>query len=57
MLTWEQEKNWPAYEQAARDFGKLRMERRMASAAPSPAQIWSSAYASAPLPSQIPAQH
>ena len=30
MLTWEQEKNWPAYEQAARDFGKLRMERRMA---------------------------
>jgi len=30
VLTWEQEKNWPAYEQAARDFGKLRMERRMA---------------------------
>jgi zinc resistance-associated protein len=30
MLTPEQEKNWPAYEQAARDFGKLRMEHRMA---------------------------
>ena len=30
VLTWEQEKNWPAYEQAARDFGKLRMERRTA---------------------------
>ena len=30
MLTPEQEKNWPAYEQAARDFGKLRMECRIA---------------------------
>jgi zinc resistance-associated protein len=30
MLTAEQEKNWPAYEQAARDFGKARMERRTA---------------------------
>jgi zinc resistance-associated protein len=27
MLTPEQEKNWPAFEQAARDFGKLRMDR------------------------------
>jgi zinc resistance-associated protein len=26
-LTPEQEKNWPAFEQAARDYGKLRMER------------------------------
>ena len=26
-LTPEQEKNWPAFEQAARDFGKLRMDR------------------------------
>ena len=30
MLTPEQAKNWPAYEQAARDFGKLRIDRRMA---------------------------
>ena len=29
-LTPEQEKNWPAFEQAARDFGKVRMERRTA---------------------------
>ena len=27
MLTPEQEKNWPAFEQAARDYGKLRMDR------------------------------
>ena len=27
LLTPEQEKNWPAFEQAARDYGKLRMER------------------------------
>src|SRR5436309_9664936 len=27
VLTPEQEKNWPAFEQAARDLGKLRMER------------------------------
>ena len=27
MLTPEQEKNWPAFEQAARDLGKVRMER------------------------------
>jgi zinc resistance-associated protein len=26
-LTPEQEKNWPAFEQAARDFGKLRLDR------------------------------
>ena len=26
-LTPEQEKNWPAFETAARDFGKLRRER------------------------------
>ena len=29
-LTPEQEKNWPAFEQAARDFSKLRIEHRMA---------------------------
>src|SRR5712691_3498637 len=27
LLTAEQEKNWPAFEQAARDYGKLRMDR------------------------------
>ena len=27
VLTPEQEKNWPAFEQAARDLGKARMER------------------------------
>jgi hypothetical protein len=27
MLTPDQEKNWPAFEQAARDFGKLRADR------------------------------
>jgi zinc resistance-associated protein len=26
MLTPEQEKSWPAFEQAARDFGKLRLD-------------------------------
>src|ERR1700746_2257147 len=26
VLTPEQEKNWPAFEQAAREFGKLRIE-------------------------------
>ena len=26
-LTPEQEKNWPAFEQAARDYGKVRMDR------------------------------
>src|SRR6202049_1932060 len=30
VLTPEQEKNWPAFEQAARDFGKLRLERMSA---------------------------
>jgi zinc resistance-associated protein len=30
VLTPEQEKNWPAFEQAARDFGKLRLERMRA---------------------------
>jgi zinc resistance-associated protein len=29
-LTTEQEKNWPAFEQAAREFGKLRADRRAA---------------------------
>lgn len=29
-LTAEQEKNWPAFEQAAREVGKLRMERMTA---------------------------
>jgi zinc resistance-associated protein len=29
-LTPEQEKNWPAFEQAARDYGKLRLDRRNA---------------------------
>src|SRR6516165_5369232 len=27
QLTPEQEKNWPAFEQAARDYGKVRMDR------------------------------
>jgi zinc resistance-associated protein len=27
MLTPEQEKNWPAFEQAAREYGKMRAER------------------------------
>src|SRR5215468_2512635 len=27
LLTPEQEKNWPAFEQAARDYGKVRMDR------------------------------
>ncbi len=31
-LTAEQEKSWPAFEQAARDFTKLRIERRNAAA-------------------------
>jgi hypothetical protein len=30
MLTPEQARNWPAFEQAARDLAKLRLERRMA---------------------------
>jgi len=30
MLTPEQEKNWPVFEQAARDLAKVRMERRSA---------------------------
>jgi hypothetical protein len=29
-LTPDQEKNWPAFEQAARDLGKLRLDRRTA---------------------------
>src|SRR5262245_2607995 len=29
-LTPEQEKNWPAFEQAARDYGKLRLDRMSA---------------------------
>src|SRR5215472_10111967 len=29
-LTPEQEKNWPAFEQAARDWAKVRIERRTA---------------------------
>jgi len=29
-LTAEQEQNWPAFEQAAREFGKLRLERMTA---------------------------
>src|SRR5213594_3175085 len=36
-LTAEQEQNWPAFEQAAREFGKLRLDRMtaMRSAQPS----------------------
>jgi zinc resistance-associated protein len=30
VLTPEQEKNWPAFEQAARDLAKVRMDRRNA---------------------------
>jgi zinc resistance-associated protein len=29
-LSAEQEKNWPAFEQAARDFGKMRLDRATA---------------------------
>src|SRR5262252_7299935 len=29
-LTPEQEQNWPAFEQAAREFGKLRLDRMTA---------------------------
>ena len=38
MLTSEQQRNWSALEQAARDFGKQRIDRKMAmrSAAPAP---------------------
>jgi hypothetical protein len=38
MLTPDQTRNWPAFEQAARDFGKQRIDRRMTmrSAAPAP---------------------
>jgi len=38
MLTPDQQKNWPAFEQAAHDFGKQRIDRRMTmrSAAPTP---------------------
>src|SRR5215475_11294369 len=36
MLTPEQEKNWPAFEQAAREFGKLRMDRMAARRSASP---------------------
>jgi hypothetical protein len=39
VLTPEQEKNWPAFEQAARDFGKMRLERRNAMRnAPAPSE-------------------
>src|SRR5271166_2350750 len=34
MLTPDQQKNWPAFEQAARDFGKLRLDRRAMRSAP-----------------------
>jgi zinc resistance-associated protein len=37
-LTPEQEKNWPAFEQAARDYGKLRMDRRLAMRNASPSE-------------------
>src|SRR5262249_58945706 len=30
MLTPEQEKNWPAFEQAARDYGKVQLDRMTA---------------------------
>jgi hypothetical protein len=36
MLTPEQARNWPAFEQAARDFSKLRIGRRMAMRSASP---------------------
>jgi hypothetical protein len=36
-LTTEQEKNWPAFEQAARDFAKLRIDRMNAANAQAPA--------------------
>jgi zinc resistance-associated protein len=34
VLTAEQEKNWPAFEQAAREFAKLRVDRANASVQP-----------------------
>jgi LTXXQ motif family protein len=37
MLTPEQARNWPAFEQAARDFGKQRIDRRMTMRSASPA--------------------
>jgi zinc resistance-associated protein len=37
MLTPEQAGNWPAFEQAARDFGKQRIDRRKARRSASPA--------------------
>jgi hypothetical protein len=36
MLTPEQEKSWPAFEQAARDVGKLRLDRMSAMRAAAP---------------------
>jgi hypothetical protein len=37
-LTAEQEKAWPAFEQAARDYIKLRIDRRSASTTPGPSR-------------------
>jgi zinc resistance-associated protein len=38
MLSADQEKNWPAFEQAARDMAKLRLERRTAMRNAAPAE-------------------
>src|ERR1700757_4076979 len=44
MLTPEQEKNWPAFEQAARDLAKARMDRfaalRSGTTSAAPAGAW-----------------
>ena len=37
MLTPEQARNWTAFEQAARDFGKQRIDRRLAMRSAPPA--------------------
>ena len=54
LLTADQEKNWPAFEQAARDFGKLRPDRRSAMRNARPPRIQSSGCGSGPRPFLIP---
>jgi zinc resistance-associated protein len=53
-LTPEQEKNWPAFEQAARDMAKQRAERMSAMRTAARATIRSSACVSAPHPCPTP---
>ena len=57
-LTAEQEKNWPAFEQAAREVGKLRADRMTARRdATAAAATRSSACGSAPRPCRTPVRH